>query len=106
RVLTTANLADLIDNPQMVEALFKGFPTINKFRSELEGLLEAVKEQKNPFDQMTLVVVDITDLNSVALKYGDQAATRNLVQEVGQRLQEQAKLIFAPSSVEFYHAYV
>jgi len=106
RMLTTANLADLIDNPQMVEALFKGFPTINKFRSELEGLLEAVKEQKNPFDQMTLVVVDITDLNSVALKYGDQAATKNLVQEVGQRLQEQAKLIFAPSSVEFYHAYV
>lgn len=107
RQLMTENLSDLIEEPQTVESLFKGMQNINQFRRDLANMLESLKTDQPVFDHLSLVAVDISDLSSVALKYGDLAATKNLVREVGERTQEQARLIFTASSgVDCYHAYV
>jgi DNA-binding transcriptional MerR regulator/GGDEF domain-containing protein len=108
RQLTTDNLSDLIDEPQTVEPLFRGVRNINQFRGDLTNLLNDVIQKKASFDHLSLVVVDIDNLSAFANTYGDQAATRNLVNAVGLRLQEEARRIFIAQAtgVETYRAYM
>lgn len=107
RELSTTKLADLLKDPEVVDHILKKFRAINTFRSDLRALFQAAaQEKKPPFQHLSFVGVDIDGLGKLALQYGDVAATKNIVEEVGQRI-TQALHLFAPAKdIKLYRAYV
>ncbi len=108
RSLASANLSDQIENPEIIDPILRVFHSINTFRSDLQTLLQTVKQSNAiPFRHFACVAIDIDGLSKKALKYGDQAATRNLVDAVGQRIRTVAQHIFADGrDMKLYRAYV
>lgn len=106
RSLTTDDLPDLLETPEIVDHILKGFRTINAFRDDLYDLFQrAMQEKEPPFQYLSLIAVDIDDLSRIAVRYGDQAALRNLVDAVGQRIQDNAPFLFR-KEISLYRAYV
>ena len=108
RALSTANLPDLLEDPEVVDQILKGFHAINTFRSDLRVLFQAAAQEKDrPFQYLSFVSIDIDGLGRLALQHGDQAATKNLVEEVGQRIRAQALHIFVEAKdIRLYRTYV
>ena len=107
RALSTTKLADLLEDPEVVDHILKDFRTINTFRSDLRVLFQtAAQEQERPFQYLCLVGIDIDDLRNLALQYGDVAATKNIVEEVGQQITQALHLFAQAKDIRLYRAYV
>ena len=108
RALSTTNLPDLLEDPEVVDQILRGFHAINTFRSDLRVLFHAAAQEKEPpFQHLSFVGIDIDGLRNLALQYGDVAAVKNLVEEVGQRISTQALHIFTQAKdIRLYRAYV
>ena len=111
-------LADLLNNPGLVDISFREFLAEDDFINELEEFLETIEArtdiepQRRPepdsYDWLTtneaasFIAIDIDNQGSLATKYGDQVA-RNLSREVGMRIRRQLSLLSNPDYRKLYH---
>lgn len=116
RQQATRKLTDLIERPELVDAFFGDFLAEANFSHDVEEVLSEIQaaipdevvtnHYQAPIDELidmrarqmagrcvSFIGVDLDRQNSLANKYGDRAA-RNLVREVGLRIQEQLRVTF------------
>ena len=100
RLRVTNNLRILINNPHIVDRLFDGFFSENRFMSDVEELLinierDSKKEGNQLNDEViSFIAIDIDNQSTIAIKYGDQIM-RDLNKAVGLRIQELLPAIFS-----------
>lgn len=115
-------LADIINEPALVDAFFKTFRSENDFLHDIEQLLEIIQNEKQeslieqnagmgsdtyiPSNRhVSFISVDIDKQSSLANIYGD-LATRNLAHKVGLHIQELLRVGFKEySQCKLYHIF-
>jgi GGDEF domain-containing protein len=99
-------LSDLLTNPELVDASFRPFLSESDFINNLEALLVGIHGRDIPGEKadeaLSLIVVDIDDQSSLAMKLGDRVA-RNLSRAVGLRIQSQLGIFSDPELRRLYH---
>ncbi len=129
RLRVTEHLGDLIKKPSVIDALFSDFFSEIDFTMDVENLLKNIQlkmDRKNQFiekhaphtnpdthfkiqpsseEAVSFIGIDIDNQSKLANKYGDQMM-RNLGREVGQRVQEQLRVLFTEHvDCRLYHVY-
>ncbi|MGH2496420.1 MAG: MerR family transcriptional regulator [Ktedonobacteraceae bacterium] len=114
RQQVVGRLANLINNPGMVDLAFREFLSEDDFINDLETFLKTIQTRNDiepdsrpdpsikPNEAISFIVVDIDNQGSLAAKYGDQVA-RNLSREVGLRIRGQLRLLSNPEYQKLYH---
>jgi DNA-binding transcriptional MerR regulator len=122
RQQTMMKLSDVVKKPELVDPLFSRFASENAFNRDIEELLSHILDRGPSFDirdevlyhteeqdetreAVSFIAVDIDNQSDLANKYGDIPA-RNLIYALGQRIEEQLKVLFIPSAdYRLYHIY-
>ena len=118
RQRAVGKLANLINNPGIVDHSFREFLSEDDFVNELEEFLEMIqartdiapKRRPDPdsddwlktSDGVSVIAIDIDNQGNLATKYGDLVA-RNLSREVGMRIRRQLSLLSNPDYRKLYH---
>ncbi|GAC1368305.1 MAG: hypothetical protein PVS3B1_31290 [Ktedonobacteraceae bacterium] len=106
-------LTDMVKNPGLVDTFFEGFASENDFNHDVETLLVAIQGQitQRQYEEnfaekaISFIALEIDNQSSLANKYGDRLV-RNLVREVGLRVQEQIRTFFKEyPDCQLYHIY-
>jgi GGDEF domain-containing protein len=123
----TEKLADLINNPSVVDTSFKEFRSENGFIRDVEALLIDIHTQMSraekvpsgdtslrlddehrtgqlPERVVSFIAIDVDNQSSLANKYGDQVM-RNLSREIGLRIQRQFSGVFKNTGYQLYRIY-
>jgi hypothetical protein len=111
-------LANLLNNPGLVDISFREFLAEDDFINDLEAFLETIQArtdielQSRPdsgsdlwlttSEAVSFIAVDIDNQGSLATKYGDRVA-RNLSREVGMRIRRQLSILSNPDYRKLYH---
>jgi hypothetical protein len=116
----TETISDLLDDPRMVDPLFKDFATESDFLADLEEILTTVKRQvengqetaipttmDEPVQEISFIAIDI-DSNvqeSIANSYGDQTL-HHLNKAIGLRIHDLLPALFSNHlNCKLYHIY-
>ncbi len=114
RQQVVGRLANLINNPRMVDLAFREILSEDDFINDLEAFLKTIQGQNDieptsrpdssmtPNEAISFIVIDIDNQGSLAAKYGDIVA-RNLSREVGLRIRGQLGLLSNPEYRKLYH---
>jgi DNA-binding transcriptional MerR regulator/GGDEF domain-containing protein len=88
RQMMTENLAEMTQNPLIVDGFFSEFASENQFMQDVDDLLKTLTlRYEKGLTHFSLIGVDIDDLSGFTEKYGEQAA-KNLVRSVGRRIHQ------------------
>ena len=120
RQQVVGKLANLINNPGIVDLSFREFLSEDDFINDLEAFLKTIQErndiepQSRPVslsdldfwlttnEAVSFIAIDIDNQGSLAIKYGDRVA-RNLSREVGIRIRRQLSILSNPEYRKLYH---
>lgn len=114
RYRVIGKLADLLDNPGIVDLAFSKFRSEDDFINDLDAFLATIQARNDiepqnrpdpsikPNEAVSFIAIDIDNQAALATKYGDQVA-RNLSREVGLRLRGQLSLHSNPRYRQLYH---
>lgn len=107
-------LANLLNNPGLVDLAFRDFRSEDDFINDLDAFLATIQARNDiepqnrpdpsikPNEAVSFIAIDIDNQAGLATKYGDQVA-RNLSREVGLRLRGQLSLLSNPEYRQLYH---
>jgi GGDEF domain-containing protein len=99
-------LADVIENPGLVDVSFREFLSENDFINDVEELLSSIHTQELTEQQeeevVSFIAIDIDNQSNLANRLGDHVA-RNLSMEVGKRIFGQLRIYSEPELRKLYH---